>query len=338
MNRTEEKYSREIIIREMMDTVDIIKSFNLDLTSNLAEIIKNRKRILFTGEGSSRIFPAKNAILKAFKWGLEIPIFAEGAHQASLYDMTDGVVFCASNSGRTKELIHLTKRLSRTNPKVIGLTSQRNTPLEKVADSTFILNCGTERAVAATKSVMEQALFYDSVVLHLMDRLHELDLASLAGMVEEALMLEIDDHLVDMVLEASFIYLAGYNDGVAEELTLKANEILGKKSDFLAGTYAVHGIEEVMNRDELVILINPIPEEIDKFKEVLVDGVQLNLIAISHHETPFPTILVPDAGEFSGYVFLAAVWNLYVEAGLKLGVNMSEAELARKVGNEVPEE
>ena len=44
---------------------------------------------------------------------------------------------------------------------------------------------------------------------------------------------------------------------MAEELTLKTNEITRKSSDYLEGTYAVHGIEEVMNADEVVIWVEP---------------------------------------------------------------------------------
>ena len=60
----------------------------------------------------------------------------------------------------------------------------------------------------------------------------------------------------------------GYNDGVAEELTLKTNEITGKKSDFLEGTYVVHGIEEVMDKNDIVFVIDPMEEEIEKFQDV----------------------------------------------------------------------
>ena len=34
------------------------------------------------------------------------------------------------------------------------------------------------------------------------------------------------------------------------------------------------------------------------------------------------------------YVFLAAGWNLLVEIGLSLEINLDKAERARKVGNE----
>jgi glutamine---fructose-6-phosphate transaminase (isomerizing) len=60
---------------------------------------------------------------------------------------------------------------------------------------------------------------------------------------------------------------------VAEELTLKTNKITRRKSDYLEGTYAVHGIEEVMEPGDVVFVIDPIDDEIQKFQEVLVDGV-----------------------------------------------------------------
>ncbi|MDZ7372234.1 MAG: sugar isomerase, partial [candidate division KSB1 bacterium] len=130
-------------------------------------------------------------------------------------------------------------------------------------------------------------------------------------------------------------YFSGYNDGVAEELTLKTNEITRKKSDFLEGTYAVHGIEEVMDTEDIVFVVDPIEEEVEKFQEVLVKGVGLTVAAIADKPTPFPTLRVPDVGEMTPYVYLAAGWNLLVEIGLALGVNLDKPERARKVGNEL---
>ena len=36
-----------------------------------------------------------------------------------------------------------------------------------------------------------------------------------------------------------------------------SNEITRKKSDFLEGTYVVHGIEEVMDKNDIVFVIDP---------------------------------------------------------------------------------
>jgi glucosamine--fructose-6-phosphate aminotransferase (isomerizing) len=96
----------------------------------------------------------------------------------------------------------------------------------------------------------------------------------------------------------------------------------------------VHGIEEVMDKNDIVFVVDPIEDEIEKFQEVLVKGVGLKVVAIADRDTPFTTIKVPAAGEMKPYVFLSAGWNLLVEIGLAIGINLDKPERARKVGNE----
>ena len=107
------------------------------------------------------------------------------------------------------------------------------------------------------------------------------------------------------------------------------------RSDFLEGTYAVHGIEEVMEPVDVVFVVDPIDDEIEKFQEVLAKGVGLKVVAIADRDTPFATIRVPEAGELAPYVYLCAGWNVLVEIGIGLGINLDKPERARKVGNEL---
>ena len=261
-------------------------------------------------------------------------IITEGSTQALEYDLTDFAVFVSSNSGQTREVIRLITKLKESGHKAcFGLTSNRNTRLEEIADLTHILSCGKEDAVAATKSVIEQGLFYDAVIHSLAGQAMG-DLEHLSAATEEALTMEIDPEITKIIHNADVIYFAGRNSGVAEELTLKTNEITRKRSGFLEGTYGVHGIEEVMTSNEVVIWIDPFGEEIDKFSECLVDGVGLNIVAISPERTIFPTIVIPGAGKYKDYVELAAGWNLLVETGLSLGINLDKPVRARKIGNE----
>jgi glucosamine--fructose-6-phosphate aminotransferase (isomerizing) len=197
----------------------------------------------------------------------------------------------------------------------------------------FVLRCGWEQAVAATKSVVEQALFYQSIICHIGGRRMKLD--GLDENIRQALTMPIDPEIVRKAAAAPTIYFAGYNDGVAEELTLKTNEITRNKSDFLEGTYAVHGIEEVMEPNDIVFVIDPIEEEIEKFQEVLVKGVGLTVVALADRDTPFLTIKVPSAKETTPTVYLAAGWNLLVEIGLTLQIDLDKPTRARKVGNEL---
>jgi len=335
MNLTDPRYCRYALVQEMMQTIEVVKNFNPDCTKTVAGKIRTAGKLFFTGEGSSRILPAKNAIRKALTWGIDMTLFTDGSRQAAEYDLSKFAVFCASNSGRTKEVVLLAKKLAALgNEKRFALTANKDTLLEKECTETYVLNCGWEQAVAATKSVIEQALFYESILWHILKVDKSAELAKLPALIEQALTLSVSQDIVQRVMGAQTIYFAGYNDGVAEELTLKTNEITRRKSDFLEGTYAVHGIEEVMDKSDIVFVVDPIDEEIEKFQEVLEKGVGLTVIAIADRETPFTTIRVPSAGEMKPYIFLCAGWNLLVEIGLAAGINLDKPERARKVGNE----
>jgi glucosamine--fructose-6-phosphate aminotransferase (isomerizing) len=335
MNLSDTKYSQYALVREMMDTIDVVKGFDPAQTTQVAENIKSVKRLLLVGEGSSRIFPAKNAMRKALTGGLDLHIATDGSRQSAQYDLSKFAVFCASNSGRTKEVVLLAKKLAEEgNERRYGLTANEGTLLAEACKETFVLKCGWEQAVAATKSVVEQTLFYESILWHIAGKDWTAQCSELAANVERALTLPIDADVVKAAAKASTIYFAGYNDGVAEELTLKTNEITRKKSDFLEGTYAVHGIEEVMDPNDVVFVVDPIDDEIEKFQEVLVEGVGLKVVAIANRQTPFTTICVPDAGDLTPYVYLCAGWNVLVEIGLALAINLDKPERARKVGNE----
>ena len=97
----------------------------------------------------------------------------------------------------------------------------------------------------------------------------------------------------------------------------------------------MHGIEEVMDPRDVVFVVDPIEQEEDKFEEVLVKGVGLKVVAIAARQTRFETIRVPDAGALNPYVFLGAGWNLLVDIGMALKINLDKPERARKVGNEL---
>jgi glucosamine--fructose-6-phosphate aminotransferase (isomerizing) len=338
MRRDDNQYTQFGLTRDMLATPEIIQRFDPAQVTETAEAIAAVGNLLMTGEGSSRLFPAKNAIAHARRLGSSLQLHTEAGRQAQEYDLAQWAVFALSNSGRTREVIDLFSRLKQQGHQhLYSLTAFPDTKLETLATKGYVLTCGEEGAVAATKSVIEQALFYRALLEAAAGK-PELGsrLADLGGAVEQALTMDVDPELTATVAAADTIYWAGRNDGVAEELTLKTNEITRKPADYLEGTYAVHGIEEVMTGEQVVIWIDPYQDSEAKFEEVLGQGVGLKIIAIADRPTRFPTIQIPAAGDLSGYVQMAAGWNVLVEVGLKLGINVDKPERARKVGNEFP--
>jgi len=335
MNLKEQKYAQFYLVQEMMGTVDTVRKFNPSDSDFVTNSAVKTGRIMFSGEGSSRILPAKNAIRKALRFGLDTCCHTEGSHQASEYDLSKYTVICDSNSGRTKETLMLANQLKAQGHKdYFGLTANENTPLEDVCIKTNVLKCGWENAVAATKSVVEQALFCESIIWKLAGKDMNSALKTLPEKLEEALTLQIPAEIVEWVRGAKTIYFAGMNDGVAEELTLKTNEITRRKSDFLEGTYALHGPEEVMQDGDIVFVVKPIESEYAKYQTVF-NGANVHVVAIDTKETPFTTVVVPDAGELQAYVDLCAGWNILVEIASADGINLDKPQRARKVGNEM---
>lgn len=336
MNLQSEQFARFGLVRDMLAVPEIVRTFDAGRMRDAAAEVRAAGRLLMTGEGSSRIFPSRSALAHARRRGWEIVLHTEAARQAQEYDLADWAVFALSNSGRTAEVIGLFTKLQEAgHHRRYSLTANSGSRLESLATRGYVLECGPEGAVAATKSVIEQALFYRSLLeIASGDETLAARRAPLADAVQAALTTAIDPALSERIARAGTIYWAGRNDGVAEELTLKTNEITRRPADFLEGTYAVHGVEEVMNADDVLLWVDPYPDSEAKFQEVLVDGIGLSVIAIASRETSFPTIRIPDAGDLAPFVQMAAGWNVLVDVGLRLGVNLDKPQRARKVGNE----
>ncbi len=334
MNRTDEKYAKFALTREMLESPGILAGFDALQAGRAADAIRSTGRLFMTGEGSSRIFPAKNAVATARIAGMDVSVESEASCQAGRYDLSGHVVFAASNSGRTQEVISVVEKLKAAgHANCFALTATPASRLESIADETYVLTCGGEKAVAATKSLMEQAWFYQAMLsLVAGEPLDGLD--ALAEKVEAALTMNVPDELVDALGRANIIYFLGFNDGVAEELTLKANEVVRKKSAFMEGTYAFHGAQEVMDAGDVVIIVDPIAGQESRYRKILGDEAGLKLFAISSRETEFPTLRIPDAGAFDTYVQLAAGWNVLVEAAISLEIDLDKPKRARKVADD----
>jgi glucosamine--fructose-6-phosphate aminotransferase (isomerizing) len=317
------------LIDEMLESPGILRRFDPACVQDWAAAIDGKKHLLLSGEGSSRIFPAKNTIDLARRGASDWHIFTEGARQAAEYDLQGGVIVGASNSGRTRELLALFEKAKTAGIPCYAVTAAADSPLAAIADDCHVLSCGTEKAVAATKSVVEQALTLQA----LLGGAPWPQQHAAADHCADILQAPMAADIADAAAGATTLYFAGRNNGVAEELTLKTNEIARKKSIFLEGTYALHGIEEVMQADETVVLVEPFKAEIEKYHEILLQKAGIKVVAIASFDTPFPTFKIPSLAGFDAYFQLMAGWHILVTAGLACGVNLDKPLRARKVGN-----
>ena len=322
-----------MVIREMFEAADTIRNFSPDAVKPFAATAKEYDALFLTGEGSSRMFPAGHAGWLSMRHEGLPRVFSAGSTEALGYDLKNCAVFAATNSGRTKEIIRLLKKLgSEGHRALFAVTNSIGTPVIDAADNSYTLTCGMEAAIPATKSLIEQALFYHALLFEMAGV--QLDgLMETGNAFEETLSLNIPIGLIIKTTRAPFIYFAGWGNGVAEELSLKAGELLRKKTRFLDGTMLLHGIEEVMDKGELIVLIDPFEEDEALIKERLEKNIGVDVIAVSERQTLFPTILIPEAPGFECYIQMAAAWNLIASAGIKLGIDIDNPARVKKVGN-----
>lgn len=322
------------LIKEMFETPDIIRNFKQDNCQQIYSKIKNLAVLMLTGEGSSRIFPAKNVSYHRMQSNNGPTIISESACDLLSSNLMEIAVVAASNSGRTKEVINLFSALYKNGHNhLYGLTCNKNSHMETFFQNVHLLETGAEKAVAATKSVVAQALFYD--LLLSCWTLKETDLVKLADDFEKMLSTPADQEITEIIADADHVFFVGINNGVAEELTLKANEIIRKKSAFFPGTYLLHGVEEVVSEDDVIILVDEYPDHISKIKKIYWENIGAKVISFSDIKTDFPTVKYSCSDPYySPYIKLAAGWKVLAEAGLHLGVNIDKPERARKIGNE----
>ena len=180
---------------------------------------------------------------------------------------------------------------------------------------------------------MEQALVYQSLLVHLKDLPWASNQVKAAVLAESAMSADVDPALVAKLAAAGTIFFSGRNNGVAEELALKTNEIVRKPSRYLEGTLALHGIEEIMTARDVVIFLDPPESEFAMMEKIFIKNIGATVVVLGPKATPFPTVSTPVLDGYSNFLALMAGWNLLVETGLDLGYNLDKPARARKVGN-----
>ena len=326
--------------KEMLESADVIKNFDFNITRNLAKEIGN-KRVIFTGMGSSVLFPAKQAKSRAFELNISNRVEEFFASDLLSYDDFSGTyVFLCSNSGMTKETILLLEHIKKNKAKYTAVTAVPDSILAKRCEEKIIMQCGFEKGVAATKSVIEQGLILDSLVLNLAKnqgkKINFGKIKKYAIGASKSIFRNIDinvpNSMSDALAKASSIYFIGRKTGVADEITLKAHEIARKNAFFYPDTHIVHGIEESIESNPIVLF------EPSKFKNFIGDfrdfskRINSSLYGIDSKRL-IDGVKIKSIRYFENYCLLAAGWGLLRSIAKKLNINIDRPKKAVKVGN-----
>lgn len=78
MRLNDPRFGEFCLVREMLETPEILAGFDFGASGPTAQVVKEAGRLFLTGEGSSRIFPAKNMIYDALRLGIPLALATEG--------------------------------------------------------------------------------------------------------------------------------------------------------------------------------------------------------------------------------------------------------------------
>lgn len=328
--------------KEMLEGAEAFRAFDLEETRTLAEEIGG-KRVIFAGMGSSILFPAKNAKSRAFALNIKNKIDGFFASELlSCNKFPDAYIVLLSNSGMTKETILLSDHLKKTKTKFAAITAVPDSVLARKSKNKIIMGCGFENGVAATKSVMEQALILDSLIFNIAKnqniRINAGRLGKSLIDASKKILFNIDIKLPEFIIgplsKSNSVYFAGRDSGVCDEIALKTHEIARKSACFYPATHIVHGIEESI-RANPIILFEP-----SKFKNFIGDFKNFSgrtgcaLSGIDSRDSPgIDTIRIKSNELFNNYCLLAGGWGLLRNVANNLGIDMDKPKKAVKVGN-----
>ena len=81
MNLEDSKYSAFGLVKDMLATPEVVAAFDASRAQGVADQIRGAGKLLLTGEGSSRIFPAKHAIATSLRRGYDFRLRIHGARR-----------------------------------------------------------------------------------------------------------------------------------------------------------------------------------------------------------------------------------------------------------------
>lgn len=328
--------------KEMRQTPQIVRNFNFEAAQGLHKALMRHKAVHIVGLGSSTRFPAQNIahIAEYNDKTAALKIKPMGGREALGKKHGHAAVFLISNSGETKEVLDVARKLKKQgHSDIFAITAGKDSTLAKLCgtQNTVVLSCGKEEAIAATKSVVEQAL----VMMMALNpaAFTKQKMQDLAAHIDDILGMKIPKQLIKQMNRAHGIHFSAPPNGAVHELVLKFTEACTRRTvTHNNTTEIVHGpvqgmvarkhLRDKEKNKDVVILIDPDQEDIPMYREKLVDRAGLNVWTMNAEHHGLDHINIPEFPDhdFRGFTQLIAGWAIMIKLAQKMGLSVEEVD------------
>lgn len=168
---------REWFLRSMEEVANLLEGVTPIEELHLGEVILQAKRVFVVGQGRTGLV-MKMFAMRLMQLGIETYVVGETTTPA-VY--SGDLLIAASGSGRTNCVVNIAERARELGANVAAITSNRVSPLGKLADHLTIIPGESIKVSNITKSglpmanTLEQALliFLDSIIAVIAERKNE---------------------------------------------------------------------------------------------------------------------------------------------------------------------
>jgi glutamine---fructose-6-phosphate transaminase (isomerizing) len=251
-------------IMEQAQVLDRIVKQDRQQFNQIALDILRARQVIITACGTSRYAALVGRYLfsRVGKKFCDVVMASEFGYFADSVDKST-VVIAVSQSGETADVVEGVKAARAAGAQVVSIVNRPNSILTDLSHQVIYLNCGSEIAVAATKSFLSQlAIFYllSFAMVNSFDQAAA-SLAGLSGEVSKALdwnkneLIALSHKLKDK--NDAYYIGRGINFAIASEAALKLKEISYVHAEGMPAGELKHGTLALIEPGTPVVVICP---------------------------------------------------------------------------------
>jgi glucosamine--fructose-6-phosphate aminotransferase (isomerizing) len=258
---------QHFMLKEIMEQAQVLSQIvhqDEKRFTNIALDILRARQVIITACGTSRYAALVGRYLfsRVGKKFCDVVMASEFGYFADSVDKST-IVIAVSQSGETADVVEGVKAARDAGAQVIAIVNRPNSILADLSHQVIYLNCGSEIAVAATKSFLSQLAIFYLLSFAMVNSFDEAAarLTDLSGDITKVLdwnkseLIKLSQKLKD---KSAFYYIArGINFAIASEGALKLKEISYIHAEGMPAGELKHGTLALIELGTPVVVICP---------------------------------------------------------------------------------
>ena len=258
---------QHFMLKEIMEQAQVLSQIvhqDEKRFTNIALDILRARQVIITACGTSRYAALVGRYLfsRVGKKFCDVVMASEFGYFADSVDKST-IVIAVSQSGETADVVEGVKAARDAGAQVIAIVNRHNSILADLSHQVIYLNCGSEIAVAATKSFLSQLAIFYLLSFSMVNSFDEATakLTDLSGEITKVLdwnkseLIKLSQKLKD---KNAFYYIArGINFAIASEGALKLKEISYIHAEGMPAGELKHGTLALIEPGTPVVVICP---------------------------------------------------------------------------------